>query len=68
MLRTALAPLEQAGQVQIIRLETASLAALRQQLRRAEWHVLHFVGHGGFDAQTQDGVLVLEDQTGRSRW
>jgi hypothetical protein len=66
-LRTALAPLEQANQVQVTRLETATLAALRRQLRRADWHVLHFIGHGGFDPQTQDGVLVLEDQTGRSR-
>jgi hypothetical protein len=66
-LRTALAPLEQASQVQVTRLETATLAALRQQLRRADWHVLHFIGHGGFDPQTQDGVLVLEDQIGRGR-
>jgi hypothetical protein len=66
-LRTALAPLEQAGLVQVARLETATLAALRQRLRRADWHVLHFIGHGGFDRQTQDGILVLEDGTGRSR-
>jgi hypothetical protein len=66
-LRTALAPLEQASQVQVTRLETATLAALRQQLRHADWHILHFIGHGGFDSQTQDGVLVLEDQAGRSR-
>jgi hypothetical protein len=66
-LRTALAPLEQAGQVQVTQLETATMAALLQQLRRADCHVLHFIGHGGFDPRTQDGVLVLEDQTGRSR-
>jgi CHAT domain len=66
-LRAALAPLEQDGQVNITRLESASLAALRQRLRRADCHVLHFVGHGGFDPHTQDGVLVLEDQTGRGR-
>jgi CHAT domain-containing protein len=40
---------------------------LRQRLRRGDWHVFHFVGHGGFDQQTQDGVLVLEDQNGRGR-
>jgi hypothetical protein len=27
--------------------------------------VLHFVGHGGFDEQTQDGLLVFEDEQGR---
>ena len=61
----ALRPLEQAGHVQLERLEAATLAALRQRLRRAEWHVFHFIGHGGFDQDTQDGVLLLEDQTGR---
>jgi hypothetical protein len=61
----ALRPLEQAGDVQLERLEAATLAALRQRLRRAEWHVFHFIGHGGFDHDTQDGVLLLEDQTGR---
>jgi hypothetical protein len=66
-LHTALGPLEQASQVQVTRLETATLAALRQRLRRADWHVLHFIGHGGFDPQTHDGVLALEDQMGRSR-
>jgi CHAT domain len=61
----ALRPLEQAGHVQLERLEAATLAALRQRLRRDEWHVFHFIGHGGFDQDTQDGVLLLEDQTGR---
>jgi CHAT domain len=66
-IRTALGSLEQADQVHVTQLETATLAALRQRLRRADWHVLHFIGHGGFDPHTQDGVLVLEDQMGRSR-
>jgi hypothetical protein len=57
-LRTTLDGLEQAGQV---RLEAATLPVLRQQLRREDWHVLHFIGHGGFDPHAQDGVLVLED-------
>jgi hypothetical protein len=64
-LRVALGALEQAGHVRLERLETATLAALRQRLRRDDWHVFHFIGHGGFDQDTQDGVLLLEDQTGR---
>jgi CHAT domain len=66
-LHGVLGGLEQAGLVQLERLETATLGALRQQLRRADWHVLHFIGHGGFDPHAQDGVLVLEDQGGGSR-
>jgi Tol biopolymer transport system component len=66
-LNGVLGRLEQAGLVQLERLETATLSALRQQLRRDDWHVFHFIGHGGFDPHAQDGVLVLEDQAGRSR-
>ena len=51
--------------VQLERLEGASLGALRRKLRQGEYHVLHFIGHGGFDEQTQDGVLILEDDAKR---
>ena len=30
------------------------------------WHVLHFIGHGGFDCVAGEGVLVLADEYGRS--
>jgi sRNA-binding protein len=59
--------LEQAGLVELERLETATLGALRQHLRRGDWHVFHFIGHGGFDSHAQDGVLLLEDQAGGGR-
>lgn len=63
----ALAPLRQAGRVRLERLEAATLTSLRQRLRRDDWHVFHYIGHGGFDPHAQDGVLVLQDQTGRAR-
>jgi hypothetical protein len=66
-LSDALAPLASTHQITLERLQTATLAALRARLRRGDCHVLHFVGHGGFDKQSQDGVLVLEDQVGRGR-
>jgi hypothetical protein len=66
-LQGVLGTLEQAGLVRLERLEAATLAALRQRLRRDDWHVFHFIGHGGFDTQAQDGLLVLEDSAGSSR-
>ncbi|MEJ2211980.1 MAG: CHAT domain-containing protein, partial [Anaerolineae bacterium] len=66
-LKTALADLERRGLVTLERLETATLAALQQRLRREEYHVFHFVGHGGFDEGAQDGVLILEDEQGLGR-
>lgn len=65
-LKTALADLEQRGLLEIERVEDARLAVLQQRLRQLDYHILHFIGHGGFDAQRQEGVLLLEDQAARS--
>jgi roadblock/LC7 domain-containing protein len=63
----ALAPLLEAGRVVVERLEAASLAALQPRLRREEFHVFHFIGHGGYRPDWADGVLVMEDRVGRGR-
>jgi hypothetical protein len=55
------------GAVEIEWLEQATLAALQRALRRANHHVFHFVGHGVYDAEREDGLLLLEDDDGRSR-
>lgn len=48
----------------IVRLETATLDALRNELQKekAEFHVLHFMGHGGF--QNDEGVLYFKGSDG----
>ncbi|HEU4927494.1 MAG TPA: CHAT domain-containing protein [Vicinamibacterales bacterium] len=48
------------GQLAIDRLEAASLEALQRRLRRDRYHIFHFIGHGEFDQDLQEGVLVLE--------
>ena len=35
-------------------------------MRGGPWHVFHFVGHGGFDANRNEGIIVLVDDDGRS--
>jgi len=71
-IKTAVAAMEERGLLHLVRLpadnqQRATLAALQKQLRAAQFHIFHFVGHGGFDTQTQDGVLLFEDDDGRSR-
>lgn len=66
-LRESVRDLETRGLLTVDRLETPTLAALQRQLRRKEYHVFHFIGHGGFDEQAQDGLLMLEDEHGNSR-
>ena len=64
-LEEALGPTVQEGRLLIERVETPSLEALQRRLRRNDYHILHFVGHGAFDEQAQDGVLLLEDLDGK---
>ncbi len=63
----SLAGLVEQGAVEIHWLEKPTLQALQRGLRRADYHVFHYVGHGGYDRAADDGVLALEDGTGRSR-
>jgi CHAT domain len=63
----ALADPIQRGLVTVERQEDATLSELQRRLRKGQYHIFHFVGHGGFDEQAQDGILVLEDQENRGR-
>ncbi len=65
-LKEAVAELEEEGRVNLCRLQDATLPALQGALRRDDFHILHFIGHGDFDRQQQKGVLLLEDESGRS--
>ena len=60
--RASLADLERSGQVRLTILESATLAELRRALRRGTYHVLHFIGHGGFNSATHEGMLAFEDE------
>ncbi|MEZ4663480.1 MAG: CHAT domain-containing protein [Caldilineaceae bacterium] len=66
-LQEAVADLESVGLLKLERLDVATLEQLQRQLRRQEYHVFHFIGHGGFDEVADDGVLLMEDDQGRGR-
>jgi CHAT domain len=59
--------LVQRGQVEIRWLETATLKALQRELRREPYHIFHYIGHGGYDANAAESVLLFEDNEGRGR-
>jgi hypothetical protein len=56
-----------AGTVAIDRLPQPTLGALQEWLRHHDVHVLHFIGHGAFDRERQEGVLAFADAYGHSR-
>jgi CHAT domain len=66
-LEGALAPLISMGAITVDWLEEASLRALQHRLRKADYHVFHYIGHGGYDEAADDGVLLFEDEHGRAR-
>ncbi len=66
-LNQALGDLRQRGLIGLERLDGATLDVLQQRLRRGEAHILHFIGHGDFDHESQEGVLILEDGSGRGK-
>ncbi len=65
-LKKSLAPLEASGAIVLERLSDGTLATLRRRARGEPFHILHFVGHGGFDEVAGDGVLHFENATGLS--
>jgi hypothetical protein len=44
---------------------TATWASLQEMLQSGTWHVVHFVGHGDFDPDRDEGVLALTGEGGR---
>jgi len=63
----ALAGLTSEGVVELVWLEGQTWRDVQRAMRRGPWHVVHFVGHGGFDARRAEGVIWLADDDGTAR-
>jgi hypothetical protein len=66
-LRDALEKPVAQGRLELERVEGASLSALQHILRKRDFHIFHFIGHGCFDPKEQEGYLVFGDQDHRGR-
>ncbi|HET6671852.1 MAG TPA: CHAT domain-containing protein [Agromyces sp.] len=55
-----------AGRVELHWLDDVSWAGVHGKLLENEWHVLHFIGHGGYDTETDEGVLAFVGPEGRA--
>ncbi|MGV8966490.1 MAG: CHAT domain-containing protein [Cellulomonas sp.] len=58
-LREALSAHIDAGRVELVWLDDVSWAGVHAKLLQESWHILHFIGHGGYDMVTDEGVLAL---------
>ena len=67
-LESSFAPLIERGHVKLERLPRPTLGELQKALRRDQFHIFHFIGHGKFVIHKQDGVLLMEEElNGRGR-
>jgi CHAT domain/WD domain, G-beta repeat len=66
-LEKAIADLRARGLVELTWLPGQTWYHLLRAMRRGPWHILHFIGHGGFDARTDEGLIALEDEEGRAQ-
>lgn len=65
-LDAAVQPLQAQGLVELTWLTGQTTDDLQRALRRGPWHILHFIGHGRFDATRDEGSLLLTDSAGRA--
>ena len=65
-LEEALRPHIDAKRVELHWLDEVTWAGVHDKLLEQEWHVLHYIGHGGYDTETDEGVLAFVGRNGRA--
>jgi hypothetical protein len=66
-IRAAFRELVAAGLARIEALPRATPERLQRRLAAGRVDVLHFIGHGAFDAESREGSVLMEDASGRPR-
>jgi CHAT domain len=67
-IEAALGRLQDEGQVALRWLASQTWRDLQDELSGGHWHVVHFIGHGGFDSLDDEGFIVLVDEENQTRW
>lgn len=58
----AIKDLRDRGMVDVTWLEGQTWHELQRIMRKGPWHIFHFIGHGGFDNDTDEGFIAMEDE------
>ncbi|MCX6046791.1 MAG: SUMF1/EgtB/PvdO family nonheme iron enzyme [Chloroflexi bacterium] len=64
----AVQALRKQGLVELTWLEGNTWRDLQRAMRSGPWHIFHFIGHGGFDHQRDEGLVSLADPDGRAHF
>ncbi len=63
----AVAGLQGEGLLALTWLEGQGWRDLQRAMRRQQWHIFHFIGHGGFDQERDEGYLMFADAQGEAQ-
>jgi hypothetical protein len=66
LVEEAVRRLQARGLVELTWLEGQTWRDLQRSMRGGPWHIFHFIGHGGFDPETEEGALALSNEEGRT--
>jgi hypothetical protein len=64
VIRRGFDPLIHAGLAEVVPLARATPSSIHAALSTGKFSVVHFIGHGAFDDETQEGSLVFENASG----
>jgi hypothetical protein len=64
LVEEAIRGLRERSLLELTWLEGQTWRHLQRAMRRGPWHIFHFVGHGGFDAATEEGAIALSNDAG----
>jgi hypothetical protein len=59
--------LRDTGLIELTWLPGQTWRDLQKAMRSGPWHIFHFIGHGGFDRNTDEGLICLADENGESQ-
>jgi tetratricopeptide (TPR) repeat protein len=65
-MQQALAALQESGLVELTWLAGQTWQDVQEAMWGGPWHIFHFIGHGGFDPRSEEGVLALADESGKT--
>ncbi|MDQ3449252.1 MAG: CHAT domain-containing protein [Chloroflexota bacterium] len=62
----AVASIQESGLVELTWLQGGTWQDLQRAMRKGPWHIFHFVGHGRFDVNQDEGVVALVGEQGET--
>jgi len=62
----AVKPLVEQGVITLKWAEDQTWQYLQNEMREGQWNIFHFIGHGGFDKETNEGYIALADKDGNT--